>query len=553
MSIRLFRVIRRSGAASARMVKSRAFTRVSAVALLAAAMVSLYGAFAVPVHGTTSNPRVNLGAENQFAPIGVTVWLKLHNEAALDAMVKDMYDKSSPNYHHWLTPAQYKSQFAPTAQDAATVRDFLASNNLKVVAIDPNHHFVRAEGQVGDAQRAFNTQINRVMVNGEVHRVAASQATISGPTSAMVEAVQGLSDVGSYRANVTPSKNPDTLLAYDGVSPNSAGADGLFFSADCLRGVQTKTFTTNGGLPKATYTGYRYGADVAEAQPPNLPPCGYDANEIQTAYGLKPLIKSGLDGSGQTIVIVDAFGSNTILADANLFSQLNGLPPLKTTGPDANFEIIKPTGPTHCGPKNGCITGNWQYETTLDVEWAHAVAPGAKIILVVAADNSFTNLDAANQYAIDNQLGSVISNSFGIPEIVLVEYAPSELNLENRLAKLAAAMGISQNVSTGDSGDNLALDTAAFGLPVTSSGANDSPFVTTVGGTSTFLNDSNGIKLQTGWDLISRESLKPNPIRQLSRHCSSGSRKDPEEEPAPTSANRPTKVSWRARAARHRI
>jgi subtilase family serine protease len=212
-------------------------------------------------------------------------------------------------------------------------------------------------------------------------------------------------------------------------------------------------------------------------------------------------------------VIVDAFGSNTIVADANLFSTLNGLPPLKTTGPNANFKIIRPLGPAHCGANNGCIAGNWQFETTLDVEWAHAVAPGANIVLIVTPDNSFVNLDAGNQYAIENRLGSVLSNSFGIPEVVLAEFLPSELTLENQLAKMAAAMGISQNVSTGDSGDNLAIDTNDFGVPTTSPDANDSPFITAVGGTSTFLNAQDGIKLQTGWGLnVTRiAEATPNP------------------------------------------
>jgi subtilase family serine protease len=511
MNTKLFRAIRLTCSASANMFTSKTFTRIGAGTLFAAAMISVYGALATRAHGLPSNQRVNLGPEDESAPVAVTVWLKLRNEAALDAMVKQLYDKSSPNYHHWLTPAQYQSQFAPTTQDTVAVANFLAGYNLKVVAADPSNHFVKAEGRVADAQRAFNTQINRVMVNGQVHRVAASEAKVAGSAAALVEAVQGLSDLGGYRTNVTPSKNPDTTLPYDGVSPSSPGSNGLFFSADCLRGVQTVTFTTKGGLPKAIYTGNRYGADIMHPQPPNLPPCGYDAEEVQTAYGLKPLIQSGLDGTGQTIVIVDAFGSNTILADANVFSALNGLPPLRKSGPNANFKILEPTGPTHCGAKNGCIAGNWQFETTLDVEWAHAVAPGAKIVLVLAADNSFVNLDAANHFAIQNQLGSVLSNSFGIPEIVLVQLAPAELNLENRLAKLAAAMGISQNVSTGDSGDNLAVDTADFGLPVTSSGANDSPFVTTVGGTSTFLNRNHSIKLQTGWGLNLTRIADPHP------------------------------------------
>ena len=319
--------------------------------------------------------------------------------------------------------------------------------------------------------------------------------------------VQGLSDL-KYRAYAKPASNPETHVPYEGVSPSAVGADGLFFSGECLRPPQSKVFKTDGGFPEAFYAGNRYGADITNTKPPNLPSCGYDAAEMQTAYGLKPLYKKGLDGTGQTIVIVDAFGSNSILADANLFSELNGLPALTKS----NFQIVKPTGPVTCTAKNGCIAGNWQYETTLDVEWAHAIAPGANIVLVLAADDSFTNLDLANLAAIQNQYGSVISNSFGIPEIVLKELDPPELVVENGISQIAAALGISQNISTGDDGDNLAFDEANFGIDSVSVGANaDSPFATGIGGTSTFLDSKSNIELQTGWGLNLTRIAEPNP------------------------------------------
>lgn len=474
------------------------FARAGAGVLFAAGIAALCATFVVsPAHGTASNQRTTLGPEDQLAPIAVTVWLKLHNEAALDTMVAGMYDKTSPMYHQWLTPAQYKSQFAPSAQDTATVRSYLASYNLGVVAADPGNHYLVAQGRVADAQRAFNVQLNRVMVNGDVHRVASSNFSIAGPAGAVVAAVQGLSD-RVYNTNVVPAHAPGSKTPYSTVKPSAVGPDGLFFSSDCLRPPETRTFTTNGGLPKAVYTGNRYGADIKNAQPPNLPPCGYDAAEMQKAYGLNQVYNKGYGGAGQTIVIVDAYGSNTILDDANLFSKLNGLPPLNSR----NFQIVYPNGPVKCTAKNGCISGNWNLETTLDVEWAHAIAPDADIVLVVGADNSFSNLDTANLYAIQNGYGSVISNSFGIPEIILVTEAQSELVVENKIAKIAAALGISLNVSSGDAGDAYFEDIFNFGLFVTSVQANaDSPYATGIGGTSTFLNAQNQIKLQTGWGL----------------------------------------------------
>jgi len=448
----------------------------------------------------------NMGPEDETKQISVTVWLNLHNKQGLDSLVQQMYDKESPNYHQFLTLEQYKAQFAPTAKEAATVSDFLSAHNLTVTSVDKFNHFVRAQGSIGDAQAAFNVKINRLLVNGTMHRVNASEPFIAGPAGALISTVQGLSDL-SYRSHVSAAINPETGAAYAGVPLSAAGPDGLFFSADCLRAPELKTFTTGGGFPLATYFGNRYGADITSG-PPNLPSCGYDAAELQQAYGLNNLYHKNLDGTGQTIMIVDAFGSNTIVDDANLFSSLNGLPALTPS----NFAIYTPNGSATCTAKNGCIAGNWQYETTLDVEWAHAIAPGANIVLVLGADNSFTNLDIANLFAIENVFGNVLSNSFGIPEVALVEFLPSELVVENGISEIAAALGISHQVSTGDAGDNLALDNADFGINSVSAGANaDSPFVTAVGGTSTFLDSTNNIKLQTGWGLNFVRIANPTP------------------------------------------
>jgi subtilase family serine protease len=323
-----------------------------------------------------------------------------------------------------------------------------------------------------------------------------------------VASVQGLSDL-EYKAHVKPSADPATGTPYPGVAPSAVGADGLFFSAQCLRPPEVKTFTTGGSFPLAIYSGNRYGADITNTNPPNLPPCGYDAAEIQAAYSLNSLYKRGLDGTGQTIVIVDAFGSNSIVNDANIFSQVNGLPALTPS----NFQIVTPLGPVTCTATNGCIAGNWQFETTLDVEWAHAIAPGANIVLVLSPDDSFTNLDLANFAAVQNQYGNVMSNSFGFPEIVLQQLDPSELVVENGISQIAAALGIAHNISTGDSGDNLAVD-QSFGINAVSPEANaDSPYATGVGGTSTFLDSKNNIELQTGWGMNFARiaDVTPNP------------------------------------------
>jgi len=482
--------------------RTRIIILFTAVALMAGSGYAQSTSSQIASSGFLANAQ-NLGAEDASKEISVTVWLQLRNKAALDSMVRDIYDKNSPNYHHFLTREQYRSQFAPSAQDAGTVRSYLASNRLSVTSIEKHNHYVTATGKIGDIQKAFNVQINRFNMNGEVHRVNMSEASVAGPAGGLIATVQGLNDL-KYSSYAKRSVNPDTGKAYRGVPLSSVGSDGLVFSQQCLRAPEAHIFTTGGGAPFAVYSGNRYGQDLG-TPPPNAPSCGYDANEIQTAYGLSALYKTGWDGTGQTIVIVDAFGSNTITADANQFSTMNGLPALTST----NFQIFTPTGPVNCA--KDCIAGNWEYETTLDVEWAHAIAPGANIALVLGVDNNFSTLDEANLFAIDNLIGNVVSNSFGIPEIVLVDFLPSELVVENGIAEIAAALGISLDVSTGDAGDNLIFDKGNFGINSPSAGGGTSPFYTAVGGTSTFLNSDNSLNFQTGWGFNEARIANPTP------------------------------------------
>jgi subtilase family serine protease len=432
-----------------------------------------------------AKPQV-LGPESLSKQITVNVWLKQHNKAAFDTLVRQMYDKNSPNYHHFLTINEYKQKFAPTDAEAATVRQHLANNNMSVVSTDKLNHVVTARGAVADVQRAFGVQLNRVSLNGAIHRMPAAEPSIAGAAGKLVATVQGLADL-SYQNYSKRRVDPDTGQPEPLVPLQSAAATTVvkFFNANCFRAPQTKFFKTPGGGPHAVYAGSRYGNNI-NAGPPNLPPCGYNAPQIQTAYGLKSLYAQKLDGRGQTIVIVDAFGDDTIVNDANIFSQINGLPPLTSS----NFQIFFPTGPAACAG----VCGGWADETALDVEWSHAVAPGANIALLLAADNSFTNLDLSVLFAIETGLGPVISNSYGIGEIILATYAPSELVVQNTLSQLAAALGMSANFSSGDSGDFF-LD---YGVTTVSMPA-ASPYSVAVGGTSLFLNPDRTIKFQTGW------------------------------------------------------
>ena len=438
----------------------------------------------------------NLGPEDPSKLITVTVWLNQHNKAALDELVRQMYQPGSPNYHRWLTREQYRSQFAPTAAEVARMRDFLTAHNFNVTSVDKFNHYLVAQGRVSDAQDAFNVHLSRVNLKSHVHRVTSGSAFIQGSVGALLHAVQGLDDFAP-RSTLAPQLDLATgkpvaprLFSFSDAAANAVSPN------QCMTGTQHVTFTSPHHGPTATYSGNRYAGDVPAACP------GYTPSQIQTAYGLNALYNKGWDGTGQTIVIVDANGSNTILQDANTFSSAYGLPPLTSS----NFQIYYPGGKTTCG--KGC--DGWNYETTLDVEWAHAVAPGADIALVLAPDQS--SLDIAELWAIENpeiytsyansDLGYVISNSWAFWEIIDVLYGgQAQLDTEYEMTELAAALGISANFASGDWGDLVQTIYDDFGITVPPSVSTpaSSPYATGVGGTSLFLKSNGQIQFQTGW------------------------------------------------------
>src|SRR5579884_832633 len=134
----------------------------------------------------------------------------------------------------------------------------------------------------------------------------------------------------------------------------------------------------------------------------------YTPSDIRTGYD----VPSSLTGAGQTIVIVDAYGSPTIRNDLHVFDQTFGLP-------DPTLNIIYPGGSPVFNPRQHHDEVGWASETSLDVEWSHAIAPGATIDLVIAANNAGNVLNLAQQYAVDHHLGNVMSLSFGAPEAAI--------------------------------------------------------------------------------------------------------------------------------------
>src|SRR5215469_3573859 len=112
----------------------------------------------------------NLGTENPSKIMEVSLWLQPHNRAQMDQPARDLYNRNSPNYRHFLNSAQFAARFAPSAAELRTVREFAESHGLTIVKTDPHNFFVRARGSVGDVEKAFHVVLNNYEVLGKTIR-----------------------------------------------------------------------------------------------------------------------------------------------------------------------------------------------------------------------------------------------------------------------------------------------------------------------------------------------------------------------------------------------
>ncbi|WP_291524163.1 S53 family peptidase [Branchiibius sp. NY16-3462-2] len=405
------------------------------------------------------------------------IYLNLQDKQGAETLATAVSTPGSPLYRHPLSPSQWISRFSPTAGEYATVVNKLKSEGLTITGTPASRLYVVFRGTADQVNAAFSTSMHLYHHAGTRLAAPAKAPALPSSIAKLVSAVSLDQSRLQTRPNLVSPGHVDKTAGSSSLNKSKAQAQSKLRS-------QTTPSTT---AACSQYWG-QYTASVPAAYngqtsyPTNI--CGYDAKQLRSGYNLNTWNSLGVNGSGQTVAITDAYASPTIVSDTNALAAQSGEPAL---GAGQYQQIVPSTfyDEEACGGPSG-----WQGEQSLDVQAVHSLAPKTNI-LYVGGSNCGGGLDIALSTIIDRKLATVVSNSWGdVGEDVPAEVLAGEQNIFVQ----AAGEGIGLYFSSGDNGDEAAaLGTAEPDFP-----ASD-PFVTSVGGTSMGIDKKGKLAVETGW------------------------------------------------------
>ncbi len=347
-------------------------------------------------------------------------------ERALQRALQDLHDRSSPNYHRWLTSAQVGERYGLAAADLSAITAWLIQQGFTVNTLYPGVPLIDFSGTAGQVRSAFRTEIHYLDSRGVRHIANMSDPEIP---AALASAVNGIVSLHDFR--------PHTQ-----------------FKARAKHAA-----------PKPAYTASSGDTLVVPA-------------DLATIYDLNPLFGDGISGKGQTIVVIE---------DTNVYSPADwatfrGTFGLTAAYPSGTFTQEHPasSGTNNC-VNPGVVDGD-ETEATLDAEWASAAAPNAAIVLASCANTTtFGGLIALENLINGASPPALVSISYGECEAANGATANAAFN---SVYEEAVALGTSVFVAAGDEGAascdaNLANATHGIGVSAFAS----TPYDVAVGGT----------------------------------------------------------------------
>ncbi|HUL32648.1 MAG TPA: Ig-like domain repeat protein [Candidatus Eisenbacteria bacterium] len=319
-------------------------------------------------------------------------------EAALQALLQAQQDKSSPNFHQWLTPEQFGTQFGVADSDIQAATDWLSQQGFSVDKVYSSRMVIEFSGNAGQVQRTFGTAIHNYQANGRMYSANASDPQIP---AALAPVVAGVVSLNSYPRQYY-SRRLGTLHRSGAKTTMEVADPSVTVWYQNLYGVGPGDFAKIYGTPAT---------------------CGTPA--------------VACNGAGQTIAIVGE--TNLTVSDVQDFRSIFGLP--------ANFDA---NSIVYNGEDPGITSRDEEAEALLDSEWSGAVAPGATVKFVLSASTAASQgVDLSALYIVEHNLAAVMSESYGGCESAV---GTTENQFVNNLWEQASAQGITVAISTGDSG-----------------------------------------------------------------------------------------------------
>jgi hypothetical protein len=381
----------------------------------------------------------------------LTFALTMAHKADMEAYIASQHDPSSPNFQHWLTPAQFGQMFGANLADLQVVVNYIKAQGFNVTHVWPNRLYVSADTTVAQAERAFNIHIGSferpraLIARGEPGTFFAPDRDpqLPAPVAARLQGIYGMSDLIRVHPNIVHGRKKP-LPFFPGLGPKGLGSN---LSAGPL------------SLPSLT-------------QPPPIPTDSIGPAQASRAYNVDPLHAAGLTGQGMTIGIYSPTAVD--LSDVANFAAYYGF---------TNYNIQEE--PIDGGP----LDFDGEDEANLDMDVILGQAPSATIVLYEAPE--YGNLDIWNLIVSDDY--PVISDSWAGEEI----YTPQ--SYVTALDPLLAELDAQGQAHYNSSGDDGAYDYTGTKLTVLFPPSDS--HTTAVGGTSLFVSGNNGgWEAERGWE-----------------------------------------------------
>lgn len=429
----------------------------------------------VPLVGTvppwaTASTRV--GDVPDRALVDIQVVLPWRDAGGADALADAVSDPRSPAYGDHVGAAEWRRRFSPTTATVRTVQGWLSAAGLEVGEVPSNRMYVPARGTAAALERAFGTSLGRYRLRERTLRAPDRLPSLPAELARLVVGVRGLADepvvIGGEEAR---DPFPVPLPDQPATPADSAPPPAIVYGAPCSAHDGAKV---EPGLPRLA--GRRVPAVTCETT----------IAQQRAAYGVDAAIKSGVDGSGQTVVIVGSHAIQTLPGDVREWSKRRGLPAMR---PGQLTQLSYPGAYQTPNVEPILRPAVWSLQAHMLVENIHAMAPGADVVYL----GTTSSLDLANgtTLAVDAELGDIVMNGwYSAGE----NSNPASIAQISQTAQQAAANGISLLFASGSIGDN----TGQGGQASPEYPAND-PMVTAVGATSLIVGKGGRLVREVGW------------------------------------------------------